>query len=77
MLVEEYALLYRGSSLARRHPEHHAHLRCTNRLHITIVLDLGRVREATIDAFADLIILRRRLLRLGAICVENLAIVPR
>ena len=66
MCVDEFAILHPKPSLL--HSDIYRIERvakwCSSFAH-TVVLDLSRVRDASTDAFADLILIRRRLLRRG------------
>jgi hypothetical protein len=73
MLVEEYAFLYPTDRLGHADVPRIKRLAMRRSFARTIVLDLGRVRDATVEAFADLILLRRQLLSRGRdLRLENL-----
>lgn len=66
MWVDEFAILHRRPTLLHSDAQkiERAAQWC-GRFARTIVLDMSRVNETSTDAFADLILIRRRLLRRG------------
>jgi hypothetical protein len=65
MFVQEFAIVISAESFQHAHARRVERLAMKNWFAKTIVLDLSRARDATTAAFADLILLRRRLLHDG------------